>query len=139
MEEHLWWDNTRGETRTSHYIRIKRSFARKSRLNSKELEAIERALLKEGIRIKIEPVADGIIIYHQGKTDFVKNLRASLAPFATFVNGQKLPSSYVEIFNSMTQETIFIAANNAQYIEMCTNVIQFLVKGIKETENPLVG
>ncbi len=90
-----------------------------------------------GIPIKIEPVEDGIIIYHKATTDFAKNLRLSLAPFVKFADENQLPSDYVEIFNSMTAEKIYVAADNEQYVAMCANVIRLLAKNMKETENPL--
>ncbi len=124
-------------TEIAKFIRIKRSFARKDRLNIKQLDSIEHSLNKAGISIKIEPVADGIILYHRASTNFAKDLRALIAPFVTFVEGARLPASYVEIFNSMTNETIYIAADNTRYMEMCSKVIQLLAKDMKEAENPL--
>ncbi len=121
----------------SQYIRLRRSFVRRDRLNVKQLDAIERSLYQAGIPIKIEAVADGIIIFHKATTAYATNLRAILTSFVTFVNGTPLPSSYVEIFNSMTNETLYIEANNDQYMEMCANVIRMLAKDMKEAENPL--
>ncbi len=103
----------------SQYIRLRRSFALKERLNIKELYSIERSLNEAGITIKIETVADGIIIFHKATTDFAKNLRTSLAPFVTFADEKKLPSSYAEIVNLMSHELIFTAADNEQYIAIC--------------------
>jgi len=127
----------RGASIMVNYIRLKRSFPRTARLNLKELEVIEHTLNKAGILLKIEPIEDGIIIYHKSKSSLVRDLRSLLAPVATFVESSNLPPSHVEIFNSLTNETFYIQADNEEYKKICGKVIHILVKGLKEDEGDL--
>ncbi|HMF30126.1 MAG TPA: hypothetical protein VKK79_01830 [Candidatus Lokiarchaeia archaeon] len=82
--------------------------------------------------IKIETVEDGLITYYDPKVAGVMaGLKQILDPFVVFCDEYTLPENYLEIYNSATGETYFIAANEDHYNYIIRSVLQILLSASK--------
>ncbi len=115
-----------------YFFSMKRNYPQVESLTQSELSTIEQIASKSGIRVKIEVIENGTIVYLDDsfpKEQFLK-LKEIFFQNTKVQDPKQLPERYGIWHDSVTGDTLYFAASGEEFLQFSLRVIgQFLSQG----------
>ncbi len=114
-----------------YYFSIRRNYPQPESLTQAEFSAIEQIAAKKGIRVKVEIIDNGTIIYLDDtfpKENFLR-LKEIFIQNAKLLNPDNLPEKYGTWYDSVTDQTLYFAASGEEYIRFSLSSIAQFISG----------